>query len=389
MLKIISLLLLSLIAFESQAYVITTYKTTTMKNDLPTRIIVAGGGDDLGTMFQQVAIARAHKFLEQSAEYQIVFISALEKGINNKEFLKQSGFNILDEKKSTFDGEALINVLVKFNKIASIDIFSHSSAQYGLHLDSKIHRLTTNTKGLENLKGHFLKDAYAQLHGCNSGFTLAPFLANIWEIPVAGSLTSTNFQRLHSDGNYYLTEEGFSPNSDWAAKSKCDGGVCLRLKPDNHPYVGFWGDYGDGGLPFYKFFCPKNTTEVCNRVMAKSLLNFSGLHSITSASSLSEYKKVVIDFLCPISAKSDLRNECAENLETSLVTGDETYNPFSRTLIECNFESCQAEIICKSVIFIGPKKPGTCNLINHFEGKPTTLVREYKAYLNGFLSLNK
>jgi hypothetical protein len=396
MLKVILFLLSSLVLTEANAFLITNFKQRGVNFDLPTRVLVAGGGEKLGTQFQEVAAAKALRYRDQNADYQIIFITAEEKDLDNRSYLKRWGFNIQDEKRSNFDGESLLKELVKFKQIASVDIFSHSSAQYGIHLDSKTNRLNLNTKGLEKLKGHLMKDAYAYLHGCNAGFNLAPFLSNTWEIPVVAAMTSTNFQKLHNDGDFYLNEEGYYPNSDWAlinsksfyAPVACREGACLRLKPDNHPYVGFWGEYREGGLPFYKFFCLKNSTQDCKRVMAKSLLSFTGTNSLRTTSTLAEYKKVVLDFLCPISAKRDLRKECEENLESSLVTGDETYNPFSGRQVECNFQSCKAEIRCKKIIIAGIAKPGTCELINNFEGKATTLVREYKAYLEGFKSLN-
>ena len=396
MLKTTLFILACLFTLESNAFLITTYNADKLNYNLPTRLLVAGAGDDLGTQFQEVARGSALKYSQQHPDEQIVLIAANEPGIDNKATLKSWGFNFQYEKRSTFNGESFLAEAEKFTQIASIDIYSHSSAQYGIHLDGKFHRLTVNTKHIERLKGHFIKDAYAFLHGCNGGFNLAPLLSTVWEIPVAGAMTSSNFQKLHSDGNFYLSEEGMFPNSDWAQlnptsfdkPTKCLSGMCLRLKPDNNPYTGFWGEYHDGGLSFYKFFCVKNSTQDCTRVMAKSLLSFIGKINLNTNSSLSDYKKSLFDFLCPISSKSDLRKECEENLESALLTGDSTYNPFSRDQVECNFQSCEVEIQCKKIFLTGLIKPGSCILVNKFQGKSTTLVREYKAYLEGFKSLN-
>ncbi len=398
MLKIISFFALLFMAAKSNAYLVTAYNADKVNYDAPTRILVAGAGDDLGTQFQEVARGKALKYSQQYPSEQIVLITANEPQIDDKALLKAWGFGVINEDRSTFNGKTLIDEAVKFSKIDSIDIFSHSSAQYGIHLDGKAHRLTLNTKGLDALKGHFTKDAYAFLHGCNGGFNLAPFLSDMWEIPVAGAMTSTNFQKLNNDGNFYLTEEGFFPNTDWAQQNSksfdttldCSkSGICLRLKPDNNPYTGFWGEYTDGGLPFYKFFCTKNSEVDCKRVMAKSLLSFIGNTNLKKTGTLVEYKKLLQDFLCPISAKNDLRGECAANLENSLLTKDQTYNPFSRNQVECDFKGCKAEIKCSKVLLTGVYKPGTCTLVNNFEGKATTLAREYKAYLEGFVNLNK
>lgn len=377
---------------ESNAFLVTTYKTDKLNYQVPTRVIVAGAGDNLGTLFQQVARSKALKYNQLNSTEQIVLITAKEPDGDNKALLKSWGFTTQSDSWHTFNGDTLLDEVVKFKQIASIDIFSHSSAQHGIHLDGRAHRLTLNTKNLDRLKGHFMKDAYAFLHGCNAGFMLAPFLSQVWEIPVAGAMTSTNFQRLHNDGNYYLTEEGFFPNTDWAQSNDktfdtsmaCNAGLCKRLKPDNNPYTGFWGEYTEGGLPFFKFFCSKNSTEVCTRIMAKSLLSYIGTTNLKPTSNLTEYRNAVVDFLCPVSAKKDLRKECEANLENALVTGDYTYNPFTKTQVQCDFQKCEAEIKCKNVILSTIAKPGTCELINTFEGKATTIVREYKAYMEAY-----
>lgn len=396
MLKSISFLVVLLMAMQANAYLITSYKTDRIDYEAPTRILVAGVGDNLGTQFQEVARGKALKYSQQFPNDQIVLITAKEPDLDNKAQLKVWGFNMQSEERGNFNGQSLLEDAIKFKKIASIDIFSHSSAQYGIHLDSKAHRLTLNTKGLEKLRGHFLPEAFAFLHGCNAGFNLAPFLSDLWEIPVAGAMTSTNFQKLHNDENFYLIEEGFYPNTDWATKNplsfdqevKCNAGMCLRLKPDNTPYTGFWGEYQDGGLPFYKFFCIKNSDESCKKIMAKSLLSFIGNTNLKKTATLEEYKQSVFDFLCPVSGSKNLRAECEAKLEESLLGGDQTYNPFSRKQVECDFKACKVEIKCDKVFLTGVYKPGTCSLVNKVEGRATTLTREYKAYIEGYKNLN-
>lgn len=398
MLKKVSVIFMCLFAFNSHAYIMTALNTDKVDFNRPTHILVAGAGDDLGIQFQLVARSKALKYSQLYPNEQIVLISHDEPEVDNKALLNVWGFQFIKKDRSTFNGKSFIDETSKFNQIATIDIFSHSSAQYGIHLDGKAHRLTLNTKGLEQLKGHFTKDAYVFLHGCNSGFNLAPFLSDIWEIPVAGSMTSTNFQKLHSDGNFYLTEQGSYPSNEWAQTNEkgfagpvsCSkAGMCSRLKPDNNPYVGFWGEYHDGGLPFYKFFCTKTAVPDCKRIMAKSLLSFNSTSNITPNSSLEEYKKVLFDFLCPVSSTKNLRGECEIALEKSLTVGSQTYNPFSQEQVECDFKSCQVEIKCEKVLLTGVYKPGTCTLINLAGHDATTMVREFKAYLEGYAEMRK
>lgn len=391
-----SFLLIATISSAKANYFVTAYNKTELNPDLPTRVMLAGSGDELKLLFQQVAKAKALKYFENNPNEQILFITASEKETSNEYALKKWGFSILETEKATLDGREFIKKILPFKKILSLDIFSHSSAQFGIHLETHTNRLTVNTRGLEDLKPNFMKDSYVILHGCNTGFTLAPFLSKIWGVPVAGSLTSTNNQKLHSDGNFYLIEEGLYPNSDWQKTNtvsfdeerSCASGACERLKPDNTPYVGWWGAYREGGLPFYKFFCVKNTEEECKRTMAKSLLYHTLIVNLKKDSSLETYKKAVTDFLCPVSAKKDLRGECLAKLDEALITKDMTYNPFSRPQIECDFQGCQAEVACEKILFTVPK-PGTCKLENKAKSPATTLVREYKTYLEAFSYLSK
>ena len=393
MFKILITLVVALIFSNAQAsYIVATFGPKEINTNIPTRILLVGQADDLGLLFQEVATAKAIKYQEHFPEDQILLIAVNEVAMGSEWALKKWGFNLKKIEKTTLDGKEFLKKAKEFNKIKSLDIFSHSSAQYGIHLEGRANRINLNTKNLDRLTPNFTKEAYAFLHGCHTGFNLAPFLSKIWGIPVAGSLTSTNFQKLHNDGNFYISDSGFAPNSDWAGENtlsnnetlNCKQGVCLRLKPDNTPYVGWWGAYREGGLPFYKFFCSKNNIEDCERVMAKSMLSHSLIVNLKKTSTLQEYKKGVIDFLCPVSSKKDLRSECEAKLEEALVTEDMTYNPFSRPQVECDFMGCMTEISCAKVFLISVDKPGTCELKNLAPEKATTLVREYKAYLEAY-----
>jgi hypothetical protein len=200
----------------------------------------------------------------------------------------------------------------------------------------------------------------------------------------------------HSDGSFYLTEEGYNPNNDWANENSstfnhitnCRDGKCLRLKPDNHPYNGYWGEYKAGGLPFYKFFCVNNTNTDCSRAMAKSLYSFIGTTNLKLSSTLKEYKDLLGDFLCPISGTRDYRRVCRDQLNLSLFSFDETFNPFRGTQLDCNFKTCHAEFKCKKIQ--NPEIPNakSCILINDSFLPSTTLMKEYEAYISGFQHLH-
>lgn len=400
MCKLIYIFLINLVFFNSysaNAYLVLTYKNSQLDLEKPTRVLVTGVGKEQGIQFQEVANSKALKYSELFPNEQIVLIAKNEKDLNsNQRLLKRWGFFVQYEKRDLLDGEILIKELTNFKNISSIDIFAHGTAQYGIYLESTQHRFSMETKAIKNLHGHFAPDAYIILHGCNAGFNLAPHLSNVLGIPVAGALTSSDFQRLHSDGSFYLTEEGYNPNSDWANENKttfnratnCKDGKCIRLKPDNHPYNGYWGEYKGGGLPFYKFFCVKNSQKDCERVMAKSLYSFTGTTNLKLNSSFKEYKDLLGDFLCPISGTRDYRRVCRERLDLSLLTFDETFNPFRGPQLDCDFKGCKIEFKCKLIHNPTLKNSKSCFLINKSQRPPTTLVSEYQSYISGFNQLH-
>ena len=121
--------------------------------------------------------------------------------------------------------------------------------------------------------------------------------------------------------------------------------------------------------------------------MAKSLFSFIGTTNLKLNSNLDTYKKALVDFLCPISARRDIRGECEMNLENAMLTEDETYNPFKGVLLECNFNNCLSDFQCTKMPSSSIENAKKCVLINKSKTRATTLVKEYKAYLEGFMAL--
>lgn len=360
------------------------------------RVLVIGAGDDLGLLFHEVAKGRALKYKEHYPSDQVLVIAVKEKKLNSQWSLEKYGFKVIRNEGSSFDGKNLVQELLKLKKIKSIDFFTHSTDQFGLHLNMRAYPFNEKTVGLSSLKARFTSDAYVALHGCNNGLTLAPFLSKTWGLPVLGSLTSTNFQKLHSDGEFYLTNAGKFPNKEWETTNRvsydedqaCRDGACLRMRPENAPYVGYWGNYLEGGLPFYKYFCANQPEEKCLSTMAKTLLSHTLKVNLKKDSSFEDYKKAVVDYLCPVSAQVNLKGQCEEQLALALETKDYTYNPFSRKQLECNFNGCKSEVSCKGTMIKGIPKPGSCRLTNLAQGPATTIVREYEAYLKAYKYLS-
>ena len=79
------LVLMALTISSAQAdYHVTVYKSETIDVNKPTRLLLAGNGDDLGLLFQEVAKAKAMKYKELNSEEQIIFIAIKEKDYAEK-----------------------------------------------------------------------------------------------------------------------------------------------------------------------------------------------------------------------------------------------------------------------------------------------------------------
>ncbi len=121
MFKIFTSLVMGLVLTTAAqaSYIVASFNTPDMNPNRPTRIMVAGSGDDLGLLFQEVAKAKALKYSEQNPGEQILFIAANEKELGSEWALKKWGFKILKTDKSTLDGQVFINELAPFKKILS------------------------------------------------------------------------------------------------------------------------------------------------------------------------------------------------------------------------------------------------------------------------------
>jgi hypothetical protein len=357
-----------------------------------THIIIVGRGTDLGDSLARVAGAQAKKYVELYPNEQVYLLSANETDTDDDlSGLQEFGFFNLMKKGSSFDSPDVLTEMLAFNKIASVDVFSHSVAYYGVILDGKLNRLDPKADGYQKLLGHFTADAFAFLHGCNSGQFLAGIFSYQWAIPVAGSFTGTDFQFIYENHQFHNDDErkpkGFGKvtvNSQTYEKNVgCYTGACMRLFPDNHSYNGFWGSFNEGGLGFYKWLCINSTitSDRCFKTMAKAALSYVSVKSINGNSSLQDYKDVVLDFLCP----ADKRAECHSALENAIATGNMEYDSFGGKSLQCDFKGCKAKFTCERVPFINLLKSGSCQVENlRTSNKTTTMANEYAAYLKGF-----
>lgn len=391
-------LIMSLLSFfacsQAFAYITGTYGNDGVNPYARTHVIVVGRGNELGTLFQISSAAKAKKYAELYPNEQIFLISVNEtEKDENLDMLRGFGYRGLKETNDfNFTSNDLLSEMSKFKQIASVDIYSHSVAYYGVILDGKLNRMDPKKDGYQKLAVNFTSDAFAVLHGCNSGQFLAPILSKQWGIPVAGSFTFTDFQRMHEHGSFYFDDSRKPAKGSFATVNKttyernqsCGEGACRRLYPNNFAYDGYWGVFTEGGLGFYKFFCMQNSDAVCFKAMAKAAISSVSVKAVNLNSSFEDYKAVVIDWMCPLSAKSDIREKCIAGLDKAVATGG-TYDSYDGKSIQCNFKGCEAKFKCKKIPVIDLLKPHSCEVVNlRTSPKTTTQVNEYKAFLKGW-----
>lgn len=393
--KIFAALVSFMVSSPAWAYITATYGNAGADPDVRTHILVVGKGNELGTLFQRTAAAKAKKYAELFPNEQIYLISVNETGRSeNLDLLSSYGFKNVQEKSGfNFTSTDVFGEMSKFQKIASVDIYSHSVAYYGVILDGKFNRMDPKKDGYEKLAPNFTSDAYAFLHGCNSGQFLAPVLSMQWKIPVAGSFGSTDFQRMHSTGQWHFDDGRKPAEGNFVSINKvsfqrneaCADGACYRLHPSNFPYDGYWGKFSEGGLGFFKFFCVNSSPESCYKAMARSAMSSVSVKPLTLNSSLEDFKAVVFDQLCPLSSRSDIREKCIAGLTKAAAIPGGSYDSYGGKSLQCDFKGCKAKFKCKRMAFIDLLQEGSCEVVNLRESsKTTTQVDEFKAYMQGW-----
>jgi hypothetical protein len=357
-----------------------------------THIIATGPGHEAAMLFQESAITKAYKYIEMYPQNQVILIIDVELYLEpNLLWLRNRGVEILKYNVDDLYASDFLYESLKYPFIDSIDFFSHTAASYGIQLsETEAGKLNGKTEDIVKLKSHLTPEAIINVNGCNSGFFMSPFLSKILEVPVTGSLTSTDFQVLFEDGQFYFNNKESFPS---VPKSKlfnlseekvlnCRLGLCTRMKPINGAYTGYWGDYYAGGLPFYKMFCgPKVSEERCQKGMAKVIKTFVSFKNLNEQNTFEDYKLVVQDFLCPIGVNPLKRNNCIESLEKSLTDPSlNTYSPFAGPSLQCSFLKCEFAFKFKGQFYDQPNG----KLENLAKGPVTTLADEYRIYLQAF-----
>lgn len=353
-----------------------------------TRVLLIGDSDQLGELPLYSATTKARRYAKLYPNDQVVLF--VTKDVKDSQ-VTQTASTIVREEPfggglvlsdfSRLDATKLIAALDRFKRIAAIEFFGHSSPFAAL-LESQ-----GDNRGLGNqppanlavLKDNFARDTnpYVTLNGCNGAATVAPLLSKVWELPVSGALTGSNFQELRSDGRWYFNDEGFFPESTTRATRNdksfaagyapsCGGGACVRMKPQDSPYRGVWSSPDTGfqyGAGYYKFFCdyadPQNT---CAKGMAASLYGFASIKSIDRRSSDADVKEVLADFFCNGSKDPTWFGTCRANLFAA-AAAKTAFSPMrvaNDYTHECSFKSCEQKLRCKADPSTNAPMKGTC-----------------------------
>lgn len=411
--KAILILFLVFVTLDSHAFLASIYGDPVQNYSTrrPTHFVISAHGFELGTLPLEAAVTKAIFIKRAFPEDQVVIISNYETlplpEKANKNFKLESDIVFYPRASGTSEQfistHSLISYLGQFDKIKSIHIYGHSSVQVGFFL-SPSYILGDHIPGTysyaSQLKGHFTKDAFAILYGCNSGWKLAVKLSEVWGIPVAGSFTGTTFERLGEDRKFYPEDAIGVKFLESNHGSSCKRGGCLRLVPQNGPYQGHWGAYTAPSLAFFKFFCRKQDSanasgaelENCYHSMAISML--STVHpfeaGIFKEGTVDDeiYKKVVIDFLCANDWRGN-KEKCEQFLRS--YRQDLPLKDFNRSSffmlgnwkqLDADFNGYNYDVSCGPV-----ELKGQCSFrARNDQGrnaKVDTLVREYEAYIRG------
>lgn len=398
--KFLSILAISFMALSAEAAFyrgetrIGLYKESVLDTQKITHIILVGSAvKEDSNQFFQAGVARAEKYKQLWPDHQVVIISSPEvRGTEDDKVFNDFNVPVIKFVNDSFTPEVLLPELKKYSQIASLDFYGHSSP-WALKLGKSEAALdpAAYEKKIRALKPNFLPDAYITLNGCNSGFIMAPDLSKFLEIPVSGSLTGSLFERIESDSKWYKefdwTKENYieTNTTSFDESLSCSLGLCWRMKPSQYSYSSYWGQFKEGGLNFYKFFC--NFDDVngrCEKAMAKSLLSFPSVKNINEKSSLEDFKAVAFDYICTTYKNKNKYNDCVNGITDAIARGDLVYKTQPGPELNCNFKTCNAKVDCKQKRFGSGPKGGSCKLIVNVQPNPTNAAQEMVSFIKGF-----
>jgi hypothetical protein len=392
------------------------------------RILLVGDSHQLGTLPLMSATTKARRYAQLFPNDQIVLF--VTKDVREASVAATGSTVVRSEPFGTvamsdlrrLSADKLVAALDRFTRIASLEFFGHSSP-FGALLEADGDGRTLGPKAPGNigiLKDNFARDTnpFVALNGCNGGASVAPELSKIWELPVSGALTGSNFQELYDDGRWYFHDEGFFPAGRRTVPKNdksfgpgvtpsCSAGACVRMKPQDSPYRGVWADPATGfqyALGFYKFFCDyADPNGTCAKGMATSLYSFPSTKPIDKNASDADVKDVLADFFCSGAADATWFDKCKTGLfaaaSATPATSFSSMKSANDYSLECDFAKCEQKLRCAKDAAGNPQKK-TCAWVSSSCGANTpaaqcrpknttkqTTTRELSKYLEGHRAL--
>ncbi|MBC7537307.1 MAG: hypothetical protein H7281_00680 [Bacteriovorax sp.] len=384
--------------FPSTEYRVGLYQDTVLDLDKITHIIIVGSAvkEDSDQFFQS-GLSRGYRYKELYPDHQVVIMSSPDV-LNTTDDQVFEKYNIIVIKKvlEKFTAKNMLIEMNLFNRIASFDIFGHSSP-WAMKIGDMNAAFSPyeHITALKLLRSKLLPNAFATLNACNTGFIIAPDLSEILQIPVAGALTSSMFERIGADGHWYKESDAIKGNYVEVNKFSynqsvlCSLGLCNRMKPSRENYYSVWGHFTEGGLSFSKFFCKFNNSDGhCERGMANSLFGFPSVLPLSLNSNSDDFKAIVFDWLCSTGGDRDYYQKCMTGIEDAIARYDLVYQAHPSNELMCDFKSCNSTVICQNDPVNGPIL-GTCHLNTPINPEPTNAAREFISFMKGFDDLHR
>lgn len=351
-----------------------------------THVMIVGKGLEVGDQWLRAAHTQAMVFRDRPGMGKIKLISAIENA-NYSKLLSAWGYGNVSAYNRTMTGQEVLNQLFQVGKIESIDFIGHNGAFFGFALEDYNNRFyLSHAKELARLRSKMSADAFVRVMGCNTGWYLAPAIANALNVPTAGSFTFADIQELHDSNEWFYHDAGRFPEGKWLQNNAVSfsenmdcvaQGGCMRLKVVNSSYQGKHGKYG-GTLPFMKYFCGGLSTSDCHRRMAKSTASLISIKAVSGKPSLDDYSQIIADEFCPAWIDGLKRQVCRKQVIEHMLGINilpSTFSTVTATSMTCDFKSCQVIKDCSS---------GSCLVSSATKGATRTFVNELDAYKRGY-----
>ncbi len=361
-------------------------KTPDENPNMGAHLIIAGKGLEVVDQWLIAAQTQALIYKDRKNHGPIKIISAIDKP-SYADYIKNWGYSNARVFKQTMTGQRVVDLISEHQKIASIDFIGHNGAIKGLALEDYDNRFFLDSvKLLTPLKSRFTADSFIRVMGCNTGWNLAPALANALNVPAAGTFTFADIQKLHETNVWYYNDTGRFPGGkfnnvnsiSYSEPIACKNlGGCLRLKPVSISYQGKHGTY-QGTLPFMKFFCGNISTNDCARRMAKSTQYLIGVNNLQNKPAQNLYMETISDHFCSSWLDANKRITCQRQIISHLSGAksvDTKFKTVSETMLTCDSKKCAFKTNCDS---------GTCVLEADISKPSTTTFDELNMYKLGY-----